>query len=366
MSVLGILGGIASAAGSIGSLFGKKSSGNAVDKASGVASALGGLGSMFGSQQDQQQLYQQQLLYNSPKEQMARLKEAGLNPNLIYGSQGVTGMSANDATAPNLEQYKENPVLKMTPQQIQDMAIQRQHQENENRSVQSNVSLNTEKEKTEQAKQRNLEQNTHLQAVETTAKENYNSIWDIVADDYEAKRDLAKLAVDAQRIENGILKNKLDMSAQELKEQLESYPARMDTILVKLDNLRKEGKHIDAQTAREYASIALMQVQGNYYAAMAGYADENTRRLFIENDFNEQTAPMRFEQCRTALMQSILDTNGKVLDNALGKGEIGSLGRLGVTIVQRAKSGTPGLVRSLNALDKAAGGYQYQQHYYKK
>lgn len=37
--------------------------------------------------------------YNSPKEQMARLKAAGLNPNLVYGSGNVTG---NTTSAPAL------------------------------------------------------------------------------------------------------------------------------------------------------------------------------------------------------------------------------------------------------------------------
>lgn len=38
--------------------------------------------------------------YNSPKQQMLRLKEAGLNPNLIYGSGASTGnLNARSATA---------------------------------------------------------------------------------------------------------------------------------------------------------------------------------------------------------------------------------------------------------------------------
>jgi len=37
--------------------------------------------------------------YNSPKEQMARLKDAGLNPNLIYGAKANTGIAG--AVAPS-------------------------------------------------------------------------------------------------------------------------------------------------------------------------------------------------------------------------------------------------------------------------
>lgn len=40
-------------------------------------------------------------IYNSPKEQMARLQQAGLNPNLVYGSGNVVGNTAGvpDASA---------------------------------------------------------------------------------------------------------------------------------------------------------------------------------------------------------------------------------------------------------------------------
>jgi len=48
-------------------------------------------------------LWQEQNLYNSPEQQMQRYKDAGLNPNLIYGtgttSAGNTGMAPKSETA---------------------------------------------------------------------------------------------------------------------------------------------------------------------------------------------------------------------------------------------------------------------------
>ncbi len=41
------------------------------------------------------EMWQTQTAYNSPKEQMARLQSAGLNPNLAYGSGNVAGLSAD-------------------------------------------------------------------------------------------------------------------------------------------------------------------------------------------------------------------------------------------------------------------------------
>lgn len=41
------------------------------------------------------EMWNTQTAYNSPKEQMARLQNAGLNPNLAYGSGNVAGLSAD-------------------------------------------------------------------------------------------------------------------------------------------------------------------------------------------------------------------------------------------------------------------------------
>lgn len=40
--------------------------------------------------------------YNHPKEQMKRLREAGLNPLLVYGNGSVTGNTASGGTVPNV------------------------------------------------------------------------------------------------------------------------------------------------------------------------------------------------------------------------------------------------------------------------
>lgn len=56
--------------------------------ASGVNTAGSLIGGLFGQSQSQK-AWRRQAEYNSPKNQMARLKEAGLNPNLVYGSGSV-------------------------------------------------------------------------------------------------------------------------------------------------------------------------------------------------------------------------------------------------------------------------------------
>lgn len=48
--------------------------------------------------------WQMQNAYNSPQAQMQRLKEAGLNPNLVYGN-GVEGNSASQARSADVKQW---------------------------------------------------------------------------------------------------------------------------------------------------------------------------------------------------------------------------------------------------------------------
>lgn len=73
--------------------------GSAINAASGI------IGNVFGASQTDKnnqanlQLWREQTAYNTPKKQMERYKEAGLNPHLIYG-QGGGGGAGNAGPAP--------------------------------------------------------------------------------------------------------------------------------------------------------------------------------------------------------------------------------------------------------------------------
>lgn len=65
--------------------------------------------------------------YNSPEQQMARLKDAGLNPNLVYGNGSVVGNTSTQTPkyqAPNLQRL---PLEQLNPlsilSQFQDLKI---------------------------------------------------------------------------------------------------------------------------------------------------------------------------------------------------------------------------------------------------
>ena len=74
----------------------------------GIGAASSVLGGVFGRSSAKKQFqYQKELInmqneYNSPANQMKRLKEAGLNPNLVYSSGNVVGNQSSTGSAPSV------------------------------------------------------------------------------------------------------------------------------------------------------------------------------------------------------------------------------------------------------------------------
>lgn len=84
---------------------------------------------------DNQAFWQQQNEYNSPQQQMKRLQEAGLNPNMIYGaSSGGASGSAELQKAPDIQspQFKAPEITGMAPNlmSMYDMDIKRAQVDN--------------------------------------------------------------------------------------------------------------------------------------------------------------------------------------------------------------------------------------------
>ena len=112
-----------------GANYSSSSSGGRSGILSGLGAVLGGpVGGLVGSlassllgnrgARNRQRLADQQNIkfwnmqnaYNTPKEQMKRLKDAGLNPNLIYGSNANTGTAGSVAPSKASPYSVQNPV----------------------------------------------------------------------------------------------------------------------------------------------------------------------------------------------------------------------------------------------------------------
>lgn len=105
---------------------------------SGVGSLASGLWNTFTGQSQskdlmkyqyelQQQAIDKQNWYNSPEQQMLRLKSAGLSPNLVYGS-GVDGNQSSAASPSIANRHGEmgNPLQDAAQQTLQAQQVQKQ------------------------------------------------------------------------------------------------------------------------------------------------------------------------------------------------------------------------------------------------
>lgn len=72
-----------------------------------------------------QELLNQQLEYNTPANQMKRFKEAGLNPNMIYG-QGSPGNQSAPLSYPELKAGDYQSAYRAIPQQVADLVLKTQ------------------------------------------------------------------------------------------------------------------------------------------------------------------------------------------------------------------------------------------------
>jgi len=114
-----VLGGIISGIGSLGSS---------------LISNRGALGRQNLANMQNMKFWEMQNKYNTPKNQMARLKDAGLNPNLIYGSG-----SANTGVAGSIAPSKAAPYNIQNPIPLQAALLQSQINLNNSNANKNNV-----------------------------------------------------------------------------------------------------------------------------------------------------------------------------------------------------------------------------------
>ncbi len=98
------------------------------------------------------EMWKRQNIYNMPSSQMARLKQAGLNPNLVYGTGTVTGNVQGQMpkyNQPQLDYEYKPPQLAQNLQQFSSFAMQQAQTKNIDadtikKLVEANVATDTE------------------------------------------------------------------------------------------------------------------------------------------------------------------------------------------------------------------------------
>lgn len=203
--------------------------------------------SWFGNRRDKK-MWDLQNAYNSPEAQMERLKKAGLNPNLVYGSGNVVGNSSGSRPITNVPNVVVPDIADiMSKTQMNYLRAAQEALTRKNIEVaETNRRLNIEKIPTEWSKQ-GLYDSSALR--NTIAGRVQGGMYDI-------KREGGILANQRQRIENSVI---MPLIAEKYGKQIASMvwelnvknPLIIKNMGLTLDELAEKIKNLKIVNERE-------------------------------------------------------------------------------------------------------------------
>lgn len=219
--------------------------------------------------------------YNSPVKQVERLKQAGLNPGLMYSGNSGSSLSASVAPPSGGS---------ATGVQADPMALRRM----ENETKVSEATANRENAQAE------------LLRSQKVGQDNENSVfakrWDNELKMFNATFTGTELQNEAQKFINDLNKETKDIQVHTLQQTLKNLISTgkltdeqtaywiEQTALVKVEQeLTRENINVSrAQVADLMASIQLKGKQGEYYVAQASFLDLQGERVEFDLEFDRK------------------------------------------------------------------------------
>lgn len=242
--------------------------------------------------------------YNSPIQQMQRLKEAGLNPNLVYGS-GVTGNSSSSIPtpqmptqeAPHFEKYDTGFIA-----QASDAAVRAYQQQ---RQVDSQIELQKSQQSAIQSQ--NLVNNAKIAEIMTR---NARGKFDL-----DLAKDLRKNSVEAAMLSTNQMKQKLAIGEEELK----NFPiqrAKMKSEISLMEANRnlsvKQAERISAEIWKISQEIVNFGVQRGLWQSQTRLNNANADRTELGTSFDEVTFNNRVARVSQDLTNAVINGDTKL------------------------------------------------------
>lgn len=198
-------------------------------------------------------MWERQNVYNSPAEQMKRLTDAGLNPNLIYGNGSAsTGNAANPPQydAPHIERYQTNEATGIgqfagqAGQAISDIGqmMLLSEQIDTQREINRNWQLKNEKFEAEQPYFTDIANFNRDKRTYMTSKYRFDSF---VADYLSNRHEQYAQALLDDKVKTALLK---DTNIRVNEKQLSRISADIDVMRKKIWLMNKQGKLVDNQS----------------------------------------------------------------------------------------------------------------------
>jgi hypothetical protein len=187
--------------------------------------------------------WNRQNAYNHPKQQMQRLQEAGLNPNLVYGGGATTTAQPVRST----EMQVPNVDLQKIPETLGSYQSFK-NQQLENSRIQGALEL-------QKAQKNNIEANT-LSTLAGT---------DLKRLDATSKGILNQFLPDVQaaNLEKTKASTKVMISDNEMKKLM--FPMQVDKVLAEIGNIKARTGMIPTQKAQMLQNIQAVKQRMNYY-----------------------------------------------------------------------------------------------------
>lgn len=229
----------------------------------------------------QEYMWNQSNAYNDPSAQMIRLQNAGLNANLVYGD-GATTLAAQvgSGSHASAQQAKYNFDLISAYSNIlqQNATIDNIKQDTDLKAQQQQFTA-------AQERKNNMEINKLNQDInESEARTDYYTSQRALTDANIIMQQFQNSIVSADGVYEVAVKKLKDegiitgYQAETLRQQYEVLPQKikyeLDTMYETIENLKKQGKLIDAQAVQAYAAAVNLKAMASFYSASAELTKE--------------------------------------------------------------------------------------------
>ena len=187
--------------------------------------------------------WNRQNAYNHPTQQMQRLKEAGLNPNLVYGGGATTlaqPVKSPDAQVPNID-------LQKIPEGIGAYQSVK-NQQLEYSRIQKAMEL-------QDAQKKNIEANT----LSTLAGTDLKKL------DYVSKGIMNQFLPEVQEANLAKTKTGTQIAVSQNEMEKLMFPNKVDKVLAEIANMKARTEMIPTQKAQLMQNIKSMQQRMNYF-----------------------------------------------------------------------------------------------------
>lgn len=268
-------------------------------------------------------LWRMQTEYNTPANQLTRLRQAGLNPNLLYGNPTNTAGSPPEMKASRNERYALDPMamanVMLMSKQIQNLDADNEVKQAEARNINANtrgIELDNDRKSFDNSKQ-GERYNREVREFEQNYSYVYNQILNMAQDTYNKRKD-GKIkdeiiksheienafneAIKEERLSQFITKGKIS------KQQLENLKKEGVKLFEEINNLSKQGKILENKYLLDKLNTILFGIRNysSFYNSPVDYVVDDDGNADLEfkniNSLNsDQTSQVLLQALRRAI-----------------------------------------------------------------